>query len=70
MEQEDEEVKELKRAMPEMGFHILDINGVIPLEEYGQKRKCRKCGAKLSKYNPADECWPCQEKLRKMIFGI
>jgi len=26
------------------------------------ERYCRNCGVRLSRYNPADFCWPCQDK--------
>lgn len=28
------------------------------------ERYCRNCGAKISRYNPAPLCWPCQEEKR------
>lgn len=26
------------------------------------ERHCKSCGVRLSRYNPADFCWPCQDK--------
>lgn len=28
------------------------------------ERYCKSCGVRLSRYNPADFCWPCQDKRR------
>ncbi len=26
------------------------------------ERNCRNCGVRLSRYNPAEWCWPCQDR--------
>lgn len=40
-------------------FHVIGENQ-RPLEQFGEGRHCKSCGAVLSKYNPKDKCWPCQ----------
>ena len=36
--------------------------GFQPISE----RNCRNCGVRLSRYNPADFCWPCQDRGRSV----
>lgn len=49
------------------GFFIINCGAgsLKPLEQFNGERHCIACGAKLSRYNPDDECWPCQDKPSK-----
>lgn len=38
----------------------MGTQGFQPIAE----RYCRNCGVRLSRYNPADFCWPCQDSER------
>lgn len=62
-ENADEEATESEMAH----FLVIEADGLIPLKKYKKGRLCQ-CGAKLSVYNAAEKCWPCQEKSKKAKF--
>ena len=33
-----------------------------PIEQHSESRRCLRCKAVLSRYNPDNVCWPCQAK--------
>ncbi len=49
-------------------YQVITPDGCVPLEQFGEGRICKRCGAKLSRYNSDDECWHHGEDLKRQIF--
>lgn len=61
-DQSDEGAEEMTPMLLSDFYIIQPV--ILPKQsiKFDKERRCKTCGAKLSQYNPDEECWPCQGK--------